>query len=53
VVLYLIVKRLGFGVFLFERPGWARIAGDRGPIPAAAWTTAPANYKATLASSRS
>jgi uncharacterized membrane protein YcfT len=53
VVLYLIIKRLGFGGFLFERPGWARIAEDRVPIPAATWTAAPANYKTTLASSQS
>lgn len=40
VVLYLIVKRLGFGVFLFERPGWARIAEDRPSIPVSAWAAA-------------
>lgn len=34
VALYFIVKRLGFGVFLFERPGWARIAEDRPSVPA-------------------
>jgi len=39
-VLYLIVKRLGFGVFLFERPGWARIAEDRPSVPVSAWAAA-------------
>jgi uncharacterized membrane protein YcfT len=29
VALYLIIQRLGFGVFLFERPNWARIVDDR------------------------
>lgn len=28
VALYLIVRRLGHGRFLFERPAWARLAGD-------------------------
>jgi len=51
VVLYLIIQRLGFGVFLFERPGWAHIAEGRPSIPAAAWGTS--EYGATLASSRS
>ena len=31
VVLYFIVKRTGFGMFLFERPGWAHI--DRPDAP--------------------
>lgn len=31
VALYWIVKRSGVGGFLFERPAWARIAGDRDP----------------------
>jgi uncharacterized membrane protein YcfT len=28
VILYLLVKRYGFGMFLFERPTWARITGN-------------------------
>ena len=40
VVLYLIVKRVGFGTFLFERPAWARITENRSAKPAAAWATA-------------
>ncbi len=46
VVLYLIIKRVGFGAFLFERPAWARIAENRPSTPAAAWAGA------TLASNR-
>jgi uncharacterized membrane protein YcfT len=42
VVLYLIIQRLRLGVFLFERPGWARIAEDRPSIPATARATAAA-----------
>jgi uncharacterized membrane protein YcfT len=42
VLLYLIIQRVGFGIFLFERPGWARIADDRPSIPAVAWAAAPA-----------
>jgi len=33
VVLYLIIKRVGFGMFLFERPDWAHVDGS-GPQPA-------------------
>ncbi len=40
VVLYLIIKRFGFGTFLFERPAWARIAENRPSTPAAGWATA-------------
>ena len=29
LILYLIVKRTGFGTFLFERPGWAHLPGTR------------------------
>jgi uncharacterized membrane protein YcfT len=47
VVLYLIIQRVGFGSFLFERPAWARIAEDRSSNPAPVWATA------TLASNRS
>jgi uncharacterized membrane protein YcfT len=36
VVLYLIVQRLGIGVFLFERPRWAHISENRA-IPAGSW----------------
>jgi uncharacterized membrane protein YcfT len=46
VVLYLIIKRVGFGAFLFERPAWARIAENRSSTPAGAWAGA------TLASNR-
>jgi uncharacterized membrane protein YcfT len=46
LLLYLIIQRLGFGTFLFERPGWARIAEDRPSIPAAAWAAAPATCDA-------
>jgi uncharacterized membrane protein YcfT len=52
VVLYLIIQRLGFGVFLFERPAWARIVENGPSIPATAWATAPAAYDATLVSNR-
>lgn len=41
VVLYLIIQRVGFGRFLFERPSWAHIPGTPGsrnatpaPVPA-------------------
>mgnify|MGYP000147080552 FL=1 len=41
VVLYLIIQRIGFGRFLFERPSWAHIPGTPGsrnatpaPVPA-------------------
>ena len=47
VALYLIIKRVGFGAFLFERSGWARIAESRTSTAAAPWATA------TLASNRS
>jgi len=42
VVLYLIIQRVGFGHFLFERPRWARIAEDR-PSKATGWAAAAAN----------
>jgi uncharacterized membrane protein YcfT len=41
IVLYVMVKRLGFGVFLFERPRWARIAEDRPSIPVAGLAVSP------------
>jgi uncharacterized membrane protein YcfT len=47
VVLYLIIKRAGFGAFLFERPAWAHIAESRPSKPATAWASA------TLVSNRS
>jgi len=47
VVLYFIIKRVGFGAFLFERPAWARIAESRPSKPATAWASA------TLVSNRS
>ncbi|ESY91561.1 hypothetical protein [Mesorhizobium sp. LNHC229A00] len=28
VVLYFVVQRVGFGMFLFERPAWAHIGGS-------------------------
>jgi uncharacterized membrane protein YcfT len=37
VMLYLIIKRVGFGVFLFERPGWARIVESRPSTAAMPW----------------
>ena len=37
VMLYLIIKRVGFGVFLFERPGWARIVASRPSTAAMPW----------------
>ena len=43
VLLYLIIQRIGFGDFLFERPDWARIAEDRPSKPAAGWVGVPAN----------
>ncbi len=43
VLLYLIIQRIGFGNFLFERPRWARIAEDRPSKPAAGWVGVPAN----------
>jgi len=49
VALYLIIKRFSFGIFLFERPRWARIAEDQPSASAAAWAR-PANV--TLATSR-
>ncbi|HEY6024582.1 MAG TPA: acyltransferase family protein [Pseudolabrys sp.] len=52
VALYLIVQRLGFDVFLFERPRWAHIDEDRPLIGAPAWASARAAHNATLASSR-
>ncbi|RWE33214.1 MAG: acyltransferase [Mesorhizobium sp.] len=42
VVLYFIVQRIGFGMFLFERPTWAHVdrsaaqAASKTPLPAAA-----------------
>ncbi|RUW96772.1 acyltransferase, partial [Mesorhizobium sp. M8A.F.Ca.ET.059.01.1.1] len=43
VVLYFIVQRIGFGMFLFERPAWAHVddgsaaqAASKTPLPAAA-----------------
>jgi uncharacterized membrane protein YcfT len=53
VVLYLIIQRFGVGVFLFERPGWARIDMDRPSVAAAAWESTPAGGNTSLASSRS
>lgn len=41
VVLYLIIRRVGFGDFLFARPRWARIAEDRSSMPAVAWAATP------------
>lgn len=37
VVLYLLVKRFNLGLFLFERPQWARIVDDRPSAPAEPW----------------
>ena len=34
VALYLIVQRIGYGRFLFERPAWARIAEDQPSVTA-------------------
>jgi uncharacterized membrane protein YcfT len=31
VVLYLVIKRIGFGMFLFERPDWAHVDGRPAP----------------------
>jgi len=42
VVLYLIVKRIGFGTFLFERPAWAHIPGTPGSRNPAQPAPAPA-----------
>ena len=44
--LNLIIKRVGIGSFLFERPAWARIAESRPSTQAAPWASA------TLASNR-
>lgn len=38
LILYWIVQRIGFGRFLFERPGWAHLPGTTGRAP----VTAPA-----------
>jgi uncharacterized membrane protein YcfT len=43
VLLYLIIRHVGFGHFLFERPRWARIVEDRSSKPATGWAAAPAN----------
>ncbi len=40
VVLYFATRRLGFGIFLYERPGWAHIAENRPSTRTAAWPTA-------------
>lgn len=40
VVLYRIVDRSGYGRFLFERPGWARLEKPARPAPAAALSPA-------------
>lgn len=47
VALYLVVQRIGYGRFLFERPAWARIAEDLPSVtpescPIAAFAGAPA-----------
>ncbi|MHB8886418.1 MAG: acyltransferase family protein [Methylovirgula sp.] len=41
VVLYLIIQRIGYGRFLFERPAWARIAEDQPSVTAETWPIAP------------
>jgi uncharacterized membrane protein YcfT len=41
VALYLIVQRLGYGRFLFERPAWARIAENRSSTPGERGIAAP------------
>jgi len=48
VVLYLIIQRVGFGMFLFERPAWAHI-DNRAPLaaPSAALPAAAAQSSRT------
>jgi uncharacterized membrane protein YcfT len=41
VALYLLVQRIGYGRFLFERPAWARIAGDRPSVTAESLAIVP------------
>jgi uncharacterized membrane protein YcfT len=53
VILYLFLKRVGFGTFLFERPAWAHIAADQLSVPATARATVPAVQDVTLVPSRS
>jgi uncharacterized membrane protein YcfT len=50
VLLYLVIKRLNFGLFLFERPRWARIAKDHSSVVAPPWSTR--SSQVTFATSR-
>lgn len=42
IVLYWLIRRIGFGHFLFERPAWARLPG----APGSAWSRTPARQPA-------
>jgi uncharacterized membrane protein YcfT len=46
VVLYFIVKRIGFGTFLFERPAWAHVDGPNTARTSSKPVTRPAREAA-------